>query len=80
MLEGGLEFTGAISFTQAYPAAPNPILDIEGLGIVGLPLSSRDAAAIKARAEQAPFGMADQTVVDKAVRDTWEIDGHKVFS
>ncbi|PIL31379.1 hypothetical protein GSI_06079 [Ganoderma sinense ZZ0214-1] len=75
MLEGGLEFTGAISFTQAYPTAPNPILDIEGLGIVGLPLSSRDAAAIKACAEQAPFGMADQTVVDKTVsfvNEAWQ--------
>ncbi|KAI1793098.1 hypothetical protein LXA43DRAFT_1127543, partial [Ganoderma leucocontextum] len=78
ILEGGLEFTGAISFSRTYPTAPNPVLDIEGLGTVGLPLGPRDAAAIKACAEQAPFGMADQTVVDKTVRDTWEIDGHKI--
>ena len=78
-MEGDLEFTGTISFSRTYPTAPNPVLDVEGLGTVGLPLSSRDAGAIKACAEQAPFGMADQTVVDKTVRDTWEIDGYKVF-
>ncbi|PIL31358.1 hypothetical protein GSI_06057 [Ganoderma sinense ZZ0214-1] len=78
ILEGGLEFTGAISYNKTYPTAPNPVLDIEGLGTVGLPLGLRDAAAIKACAEQAPFGMADQTVIDKTVRDTWEIDGRKV--
>lgn len=80
ILEGGLEFNGAVSFSRTYPTAPNPILDVEGLGTVGLPLGLRDAAAIKACAEQAPFGMVDQIVIDKTVRDTWEIDGYKVFS
>ena len=72
------DFTGTFAFKRTYPDAPNPILHIEGLGTVGLPLSSRDAAAIKARSSQAPFGMADRTVVDKSVRDTWEIDAVRV--
>ena len=50
-------------------------MNIDGIGTVGLPLSARDAAGLKEYAEQAPFGMADRTVVDKSVRDTWEIDG-----
>ena len=33
---------------------------------------------MKQCAEQAPFGMADRTIVDKSVRDTWEIDAAKV--
>lgn len=43
-------------------------------------MSLRDAAAIKLSSEQAPFGKADQTIVDKSVRDTWEIDAQRVRS
>ena len=80
IFESNLEFTGSFSFSRAYPSAPNPALHVDGLGMVGLPLSERDATAIKSASEQAPFGMADKTVVDKSVRDTWEIDGNKVIS
>lgn len=38
----------------------------------------RDAEAIKSRANQAPFGMGERTVVDKSVRDTWELDASQV--
>ncbi|TFK88725.1 hypothetical protein K466DRAFT_488388, partial [Polyporus arcularius HHB13444] len=70
----------AFSFNRVYPVAPNPILDIDGLGTVGLPLSVREAAAVKACAEQALYGQADHTLVDKSVRSTsiWEIDASKV--
>ncbi len=75
-----MKFTPAFSFNRAYPAAPNPIIDIDGLGTVGLPLSVREAAAVKACAEQALYGQADHTLVDKSVRSTsiWEIDASKV--
>ncbi|OCH94338.1 hypothetical protein OBBRIDRAFT_801332 [Obba rivulosa] len=66
--------TGSFSVQCFYDDAPNPALEIDGLGLVGLPLSTRDAIAIKQCAEQAPFGMGARTVVDKTVRDTWEID------
>ncbi|RPD82293.1 hypothetical protein L226DRAFT_497438 [Lentinus tigrinus ALCF2SS1-7] len=78
IVSNDLEYNGAFSFNRAYPAAPNPSLNIDGLGTVGLPLGVRDAAAIKECAGQAPFGMADRTIVDKSVRDTWEIDASKV--
>ncbi|KAH9897752.1 hypothetical protein C8Q73DRAFT_370472 [Cubamyces lactineus] len=78
ILSGDLGFTGAFSFSKTYPTAPNPSLAIDGLGTIGLPLSTRDATAIEAHAEQAPFGKVDQTIVDKSVRDTWEIDGRQV--
>ena len=78
IFKSDLTFSGSSSFYRAYPEAPNPCLKIAGIGSVGLPLHVRDAEAIKARAEQAPFGMATKTVVDKSVRDTWEIDGKHV--
>lgn len=54
------------------------MLNIAKLGTVGLPLSVRDAAAIKAEAQQAPFGKGEHTVVDKTVRDTWQLDATEV--
>ncbi|KAA1473716.1 hypothetical protein DENSPDRAFT_823200 [Dentipellis sp. KUC8613] len=73
------ELSSAFSFNKLYPDAPNPGLKLpEDVGVVGLPLSTRDAAAIKSKAVQAPFGMGEKTVVDKSVRDTWEIDGKLV--
>ncbi|TBU40008.1 hypothetical protein BD309DRAFT_1083033 [Dichomitus squalens] len=78
IFKSDLTFSGSSSFHRAYPEAPNPCLKITGIGSIGLPLHVRDAEAIKARAQQAPFGKATKTVVDKSVRDTWEIDGKQV--
>ncbi|KAJ7450061.1 hypothetical protein B0H11DRAFT_2078301 [Mycena galericulata] len=47
-LQEGFEFDGAFAFSERYAmgAAPNPCLNIDGLGSVGIPLSERDAGAI----------------------------------
>jgi hypothetical protein len=45
---------------------------------VDLPLNSADAKRIASVASQAPFGHGDKTVVDKGVRDTWEIDASSI--
>ncbi|TVY39810.1 hypothetical protein LSUB1_G005264 [Lachnellula subtilissima] len=46
-------------------------------GLVGLPLSDRDAEAIIAASHQAPFGKGEETLVDTSVRKTWEVfPGH----
>ncbi|TCD68473.1 hypothetical protein EIP91_010648 [Steccherinum ochraceum] len=75
---GKWDFDSAYSYNRTFNDAPNPALYLEGLGTVGLPLSERDAAAIKGCAAQAPFGMGERTVVDKSVRDTWEMDATQV--
>lgn len=41
-------------------------------------MSEREACAIKDVAQLAPFGMGERTVVDKSVRDTWEMDASSV--
>lgn len=51
---------------------------ITGLGLVGLPLSEYDAKRMISAANLAPFGHGRRTVVDKTVRDTWEIDPEKI--
>jgi hypothetical protein len=58
--------------------APNPGLDVEGVGLIGLPLVDSSAKALIAACSQAPFGKGERTLVDKDVRDTWEVDAEKV--
>lgn len=75
---GDFDFKGSFAYGGVYPQAPNPLLNIEGVGLVGQPPSSRDAEAIIACAAQAPFGHNDQTIVNTDVRDTWEIEPAKI--
>ena len=45
---------------------------------MGLPLSEADAKRIIGAASQAPYGQGNLTIVNKDVRDTWEIDPARV--
>ena len=56
------------------PSAVNPGLSVRGLGIIGLPLSEREAVALGTACHQAPFGKGSETIVDTAVRNTWELN------
>ncbi|CDO73452.1 hypothetical protein BN946_scf185013.g87 [Trametes cinnabarina] len=78
VLSQALEITGPFLFSKTYPTAPNFVLEVDGLGVIGLPFSVRDAAAINAQAEQAPYGEADKIVVDNSVQDMLEIDATHV--
>lgn len=68
------DFKGDFAFASKLEDAPNPGLQVAPLGLIGLPLSERDARSIKDIASQAPFGHGDQLVVDTNVRHTWEIE------
>ncbi|KAF9525403.1 hypothetical protein CPB83DRAFT_818559 [Crepidotus variabilis] len=71
-------FKGNYYHASLQTTVPNPCLQIAGLGLVGLPLSERDAKAIISYAALAPFGRGERTVVDKNVRDTWEIEPERL--
>lgn len=58
--------------------APNPGLDVIGLGGLGLPLSEGDAQRLASFSEQASFGKGAETLVDLNVRKTWQIDASKI--
>ena len=79
MLDGDFDFKGAYAFSSQFPEAPNPCLHIAGVGVVGLPLSERDAKLIIGCSAQAPYGHGDQTVVNTQVRNTWEIEPVRVL-
>lgn len=69
---------GTFAFQKPFTEYPNPGLEIEGVGVVGLPMSSRDIEAVKQASHQAPFGKGSETVVNESVRKTWQIDASKV--
>jgi predicted 2-oxoglutarate/Fe(II)-dependent dioxygenase YbiX len=51
---------------------------VAGVGLVALPLDKRQAAALKKRARQAPYGKGTQTVIDTDVRRVWEINADQI--
>lgn len=57
--------------------AVDPGMDVEGLGGVRLPLSRRTAKDLVALCRVAPYGKGSQTLVNKQVRNTFELDPKK---
>jgi len=72
-MSDNFDFPGSFAYGKTDLQALNPCICLEGVGLIGLPLSPRDAALVIQHARQAPFGHADKTIVDKDVRHTWEI-------
>lgn len=51
-----------------------PGLEVDGMGTIGLPLSTSTAAKLIKACSQAPYGKGTETVVDTKVRRVWELD------
>jgi hypothetical protein len=70
VLRYGFNFKGKFAFSMPLPYSPNPCLHIDGIGIVGLPLSDRDANLIT--------DAGSPTSESTALQDTILIDSSKV--
>jgi 2-oxoglutarate-Fe(II)-dependent oxygenase superfamily protein len=57
---------------------PAPRLEVEGVGLVALPLLPIQAGQLVAVAERAPYGRGAETLVDTEVRRTWQIGASRV--
>lgn len=55
-----------------------PNLSVQGLGLLSPRLQQDQVAPLRARAQLAPFGRGEQTVIDTAVRRTWQIDADQI--
>ena len=55
-----------------------PRLEIEGVGRISLPLLPVQAEQIMSVATRAPFGRGGDTIIDTAVRKTWQIQPQQV--
>ncbi|MCJ1432049.1 hypothetical protein MMC27_001405 [Xylographa pallens] len=65
---------GSYAAVGTLSSAANPALYVEGLGSIGLPLTATDAHRLVAICHQAPFGKGSETLIDTAVRRTWELN------
>ena len=64
----------AVGTTELAP----PNLSVDGVGLISLPFKQAQLAQLIASADLAPFGRGEQTVVDTAVRKTWQIDAARL--
>lgn len=55
-----------------------PRLDVSGVGPVALPLLPTQAEQLIAVADRAPYGRGGETLVDTAVRQTWQIGADRI--
>ena len=55
----------------------DPGMEVEGLGTITLPLKPKTAKELVASCQLAPYGKGNQTLVDKNVRNTFELDPKK---
>lgn len=56
----------------------SPVLEVEGVGVVALPLLPVQVEQLVRVAERAPYGRGEETLYDENVRRTWQIDGERV--
>lgn len=56
---------------------PMPRVDIDGVGTLSFPVPEAQIATIIKRAERAPYGKGEATIVDTSVRKVWQVSiGH----
>ena len=55
-----------------------PVVTVDGVGQLAFPLLPSQCQQLIGVAQQAPFGRGERTVVDVAVRNTWQVDASAV--
>src|SRR6266478_7610291 len=55
-----------------------PTIDVDGVGRIAFPILPVQTERLVAIAEAAPYGRGEETVVDREVRRTWQVDPSKV--
>ena len=66
-------------FVSGTTEIPAPRLEVDGVGVVALPLLPTQAEQLVAVAERSPYGRGADTLVDTAVRRTWQIGADRVW-
>jgi hypothetical protein len=76
-LLGGVEGRGASSARSTVPADGLHV-EVRGVGELGLPVSQAQARQLCAIARPARYGRGEDTLLDRSVRDTWEVPKSRV--
>lgn len=67
--------SGTFAFNAELKGLPHDLgISVDGVDVISLPLSKSNARHIISKARQAPYGKGRDTIVDTAVRNTWELD------
>jgi hypothetical protein len=53
-------------------------LQVDPIGSITFPISARMAKSLIVEAEPARYGLKDQTLLDRKIRDTWEIQKNRI--
>lgn len=64
--------------TTGTAALMTPLIEVDGVGPIALPLLPIQAEQLSAAAERAPYGRGPQTLYDESVRRTSQIDAARV--
>ncbi len=57
---------------------PMPTLTVEGVGLLSFPVADAQVHALIDAADRAPYGKGEQTLMDKSVRDCWQLDASRL--
>ena len=72
-LLAGVERAGDF-FVQGSLDAPIPRVEIDGVGVLSFPVPASQIEAVIKRANRAPYGRGEHTIVDTSVRNAWQLD------
>ena len=64
--------------THGRVLVPMPRLEVQGAGALSFPIPEVQIQALVAAAERAPYGKGPETLVDRSVRDCWQIEPARV--
>jgi hypothetical protein len=78
-LLAGVERAGDF-FVNGAVELPLPKVEVEGVGLLSFPVPEAQVAAVIQRAERAPYGRGEETVLDTSVRRVWQLSSDKVRS
>ncbi len=70
--------TGGVFATELTLRADRLALEVDGVGPLRFPISPATARKLCAVASPAPFGRRERTLLDRRVRDTWEIAADQI--
>ncbi len=74
-----VEAAGAVAFSASLTTAVSDLqLEVRGVGPIDLPVSQEQARQLCLLGREARYGRGEQTVVDRLVRDTWEVPKSRV--
>lgn len=73
----GLERPGEYFASGTMEGAP-PLLEVDGVGVVSMPVPPEQAGALAAAAGKAPYGRGDETLIDESVRKVRQLGPDKV--